>query len=52
MPLISSNIAAGAGALLRGKQHIPLSFHRLDLLEQQFQPIEFTANLRLQVIRQ
>jgi hypothetical protein len=23
--------------LLRGKQHIPLSFHRLDLLEQQFQ---------------
>ena len=38
--------------LLCGKQHIPLSFHRLDLLEQQFQPIEFTANLRLQVIRQ
>jgi transposase InsO family protein len=28
------------------------SFHRLDLLEQQFQPIEFTANLRLQVNRQ
>ena len=38
--------------LLCSKQHIPLSFHRLDLLEQQFQPIEFTANLRLQVIRQ
>jgi hypothetical protein len=38
--------------LLRGKQHVPLGLHRLDLLEQQFQPIEFTANLRLQVIRQ
>ena len=31
---------------------VPLGLHRLDLLEQQFQPIEFTANLRLQVIRQ
>ena len=38
--------------LLRGKQHVPLGLHRLDLIEQQFQPIEFTANLRLQVIRQ
>jgi heme oxygenase len=38
--------------LLRGKQHVPLGLHRLDLLEQQLQPIEFTANLRLQVIRQ
>jgi hypothetical protein len=38
--------------LLRGKQHVPLGLHRLDLLEQQFQPIEFTENLRLQVIRQ
>src|SRR5665811_32037 len=37
---------------LRGKQHVPLGLYRLDLLEQQFQPIEFTANLRLQVIRQ
>ena len=40
------------GDLLRGKQHVPLGLYRLDLLEQQFQPIEFTANLRLQVIRQ
>lgn len=38
--------------MLRGKQHVPLDLHRLDLLEQQFQPIELTANLRLQVIRQ
>ena len=37
---------------MRGKQHVPLGLHRLDLLEQQFQPIELTANLRLQVIRQ
>jgi hypothetical protein len=38
--------------LLRGKQQVPLGLHRLDLLEQQFQSIEFTANLRLRVIRQ
>src|SRR5258707_15891145 len=31
--------------LLRGKQHVPLDLHRLDLLEQPLQPIEFTANL-------
>src|SRR5580658_862754 len=37
--------------LLHGKQHVALGLHRLDLLEQQFQTIEFTANLCLQMIR-
>jgi hypothetical protein len=31
--------------LLRGKQQVPLGLHRLDLLEQQLQPIEFTATI-------
>ena len=54
MPLMSSNIAAGAGVtgLLRGKQRVPLGLHRLDLLEQQFEPIEFTADLGLEMRRQ
>ena len=38
--------------LLRGKQRISLGLHRLDLLEQQFEPIEFTADLGLEMRRQ
>jgi hypothetical protein len=38
--------------VLRGKQHVPFCLHRFDLLEQQFEPIELTASLRLQMIRQ
>ena len=52
MPLMSSNIAAGADGVFRGKQRIPLGLHCLDLLEQQFEPVEFAANLGLQMIRQ
>jgi hypothetical protein len=40
------------GDLLRGKRRVALRLHRLDLFKQQFQTIEFTKNLRLQVIRQ
>jgi hypothetical protein len=32
-----------------GKQRVPFSFHRFDLREKQFEPIEFTANPRLQM---
>ena len=38
--------------LLRGKQRVPLCLHRLDLLEQQFEPIELTADLSLQMLWQ
>jgi hypothetical protein len=31
--------------LLRSKQRVPLGLHRFDLLEQQFDPIEFTVDL-------
>ena len=37
---------------LRGKQRVPLGLHRLDLLEQQFEPIEFAADLGLEMHRQ
>jgi hypothetical protein len=38
--------------LLRGKQRVPLGLHHLDLLEQQFEPIELTADLSLQMLWQ
>ena len=38
--------------LLRGKQHVPLGLHRLDLLEQQFEPIELPADLSLEMLWQ
>ena len=38
--------------VFRGKQRIPLGLHCLDLFEQQFEPVEFAANLGLQMIRQ
>ena len=40
------------GNLLRGKQRVPLGLHLLDLLEQQFEPIELTADLSLQMLWQ
>src|SRR5258708_15213133 len=40
------------GNLLRGKQRVPLCLHRLDLLEQQFEPIELTSDLSLQMLWQ
>jgi hypothetical protein len=33
--------------VLRGKPHVPFCLHRFDLLEQQFEPVELTASLRL-----
>ena len=33
--------------LSRPEQRVPLSLHRLDLLEQQFEPIELTTDLSL-----
>ena len=44
--------ALATTSLLRQRAGVPLGLHRLDLLEQQFEPIEFTADLRLQVSRQ
>ena len=38
--------------LLRGEQRVPLGLHRLDLLKQQFEPIEFTADLSLEMLWQ
>ena len=38
--------------LSRGKQRVTLGLDRLDLLEQQFEPIELAADLRLQMQRQ
>jgi len=32
---------------LRVEQRVPLAFHSLDLLEQQFKPVKFTADLDL-----
>src|SRR5947209_16844226 len=40
------------GGVFRGQQHIALGLHGFDLLEQQFEPVELTANLRLQMLRQ
>ena len=54
--LMSSNIAGRSrrcrSALARSEQRVPLGLHRLDLFEQQFEPIEFAADLRLQMLRQ
>ena len=54
MPLMASNMAAGGwrGNLLRGKQRVPLGLDRLDLLEQQFEPIELAADLSLEMLWQ
>src|SRR4029077_7060858 len=35
-----------------GKQRTPLSLDCLDLLEKQFEPVDFTAKQRLQMLRQ
>ena len=35
--------------MFRGKQPVPLDLHRVNLLEQQFQAIEFTVKLSLQM---
>ena len=40
------------GDLLRGQQRVPLGLHGFDLLEQQFEPIELTADLDLKMHRQ
>lgn len=40
------------GRLLGSEHSVTLGLDRLDLLEQQFEPIEFAADLRLQVCRQ
>ena len=49
--LMSSNIAAGArhSGFCRGQQRVPLALHGLDLLENQFEPIEFTFDLRFEM---
>jgi hypothetical protein len=48
---MSSNIAAGArhSGFCRGQQRVPLALHGLDLLENQFEPIEFTFDLRFEM---
>ena len=33
-------------------QGVAISLNRLDLLKQQFEPIKFTADLRLEILRQ
>jgi hypothetical protein len=38
--------------LVGGKHCVPLGFHRLDLLDEQFEPIQFTADLGLEMHRQ
>src|ERR1700756_90224 len=40
------------GNLLRGKQRLPFCLPRLDLLEQQFESIELTTDLSLQMVWQ
>ncbi len=37
---------------MRSEQRVPLGLHRLDLFEQQFEPIEFTADLDLKMLGQ
>ena len=40
----------GAGPLVgTSEQVIPLGFHRFDLLEKEFQPVEFAADLGLEM---
>ena len=39
-------------ALLDVEQRVPLGFHSLDLLEQHFEPIEFAADLDLEMLGQ
>jgi hypothetical protein len=34
------------------EQRVPLGLHSLDLLEQQFEPIEFSTNLGFEMLRQ
>ena len=38
--------------LILGEQRIPLSLRQLDLIEQQFEPIEFAADLGFEMRRQ
>ena len=54
MPLNSSNILpAGAGAAgCGGEQRVALGLGLLDLIEQQFEPIEFAPDLGLETHRQ
>ena len=37
---------------MRGKQRVPFGLRPLDVIEQQFEPIEFAANLGLEIHRQ
>jgi hypothetical protein len=39
------------GGLALGEQPIPLSLGQLDLIEQQFEPIEFAADLDFEMCR-
>ena len=51
MPLNSSNIlpaGAGAAGQQRGEQRVALGLGLLDLIKQQFEPIEFAPDLGLE----
>jgi hypothetical protein len=51
MPWTPSSIGGGADTLVcfAFEQRIPLGFHSLDLLENQFEPIEFSTNLGFEI---
>ena len=50
MPFRLSSIAGAGKTALAGSEHgIAFSLDRLDLLQQQFEPIEFPTDLRLQI---
>ena len=52
---MSSNIARRGRccrrALVRSQRRVPLLLHRLNLLEKQFEPIQFAIDLGLEVRR-